>query len=79
MFIKEILNSLYGLWTLLVLVCVCKSMIRPQIKSPPQSHIAGLCQVWRQITVSAVLPQEEIPEASGIKVALTLLFDFQNV
>ena len=36
------------------------------IKSPPKSYTAGLHQVWRHITVSTVLPQEEIPEEGGL-------------
>ena len=28
----------------------------------PKSYLAGLLQVWRHITVSTVLTQEEIPE-----------------
>ena len=44
-------NNIYS-----ILLCINK----PQIKSPPKSYIAGLCQVWRHITVSKVLTQEEI-------------------
>ena len=33
---------------------------------------AWLCQVWRQITESAVLTQEEISEESGLKKNLSM-------
>ena len=34
-------------------------------KSLPWNYIAGLHQVWRQITAQLVLTQEEIPEEGG--------------
>ena len=40
---------------------------KPRIKSPPLSYTAGLHQVWRHITMSTVLTQEEIPEKGGYK------------
>ena len=38
---------------------------KPQIKSQPQSYIAGLRQVVRHITMSTVLTKEEILEEGG--------------
>ena len=38
---------------------------KPRIKSLSKSYTAGLRQVWRHITVSTVLTQEEIPEEGG--------------